>query len=272
MSYKVAYSGIEGAFANIAAKRVFPGEELIPFKDFSSAFEAVENGECDYAILPIENSYAGEIGQVNDLIFRGNLFINDVYGLKIEQNLLGIKGASLSDIKKVISHPQALEQGAVFLKKHGIETVTAENTARAAKQVADLNEKHIGAVASLETAALYGLDVIQKNINEAEDNTTRFAILSKKAGPLNNKIHKTQILMFTVKNETGALVGAINIIAGNGLNMGVLRSRPLKGLAWQYYFYVEADALYESEEFQKTLEQLKQYCQTLRHAGSYSKD
>lgn len=268
---KVAYSGIEGAFANIAAKKVFPNAELISHKDFKSAWDSVVEDKADYAVLPIENSYAGEIGQVNDLIFTGNLFINDVYGLKIQQNLLGIKGSKLSDIKKVISHPQALDQSETFLSKHGIETVASENTARAAKKVSELNDKSIGAVASLLTAELYGLDVIEKNINQSSDNTTRFAILSKKEGALNGEEHSTMIMMFTVKNEAGSLIKALNVISAHGFNMGVLRSRPLKGLAWQYYFYVEIDGTFESEKFKNMISELNEKCQSVKILGSYNK-
>ena len=100
---KIAYSGIEGAFAHIAAKRIFPAEELISYGDFRSAYEAVEKGECDYAVLPIENSYAGEVGQVTDLMFQGGLFVNGVYTLNVMQNLLGVKGASVESVRKVIS-------------------------------------------------------------------------------------------------------------------------------------------------------------------------
>ena len=116
---KIAYSGIEGAFAYIAAQRIFPGQELLSFGDFRSAYEAVEKGDCDYAVLPIENSYAGEVGQVTDLMFQGGLFVNGVYTLNVLQNLLGVKGASLESVRKVISHPQALEQSGDFIAAHG---------------------------------------------------------------------------------------------------------------------------------------------------------
>ena len=137
---KIAYSGIEGAFAHIAAKRIFPTEELISYGDFRSAYEAVEKGECDYAVLPIENSYAGEVGQVTDLMFQGALFVNGVYTLNVMQNLLGVKGASVESIRKVISHPQALEQSSDFITAHGYATEEAVNTARAAKMVAELGD------------------------------------------------------------------------------------------------------------------------------------
>ncbi len=272
MNIKVAYSGIEGAFANIAAKKVFPGENLISYKDFKSAWDSVENGEADYAVLPIENSYAGEVAQVSDLIFKGNLFINDVYSLKIQQNLLGVKGAKLSDIKKVLSHPQALEQSQKFLNSYGIEKIVSENTARAAKKVSELNDKSIGAVASILTAELYNLEVIQENINESEDNTTHFAIFSKKEGPLTQKVPTTSILMFTVKNEVGSLVKVLDVIAEYGFNLCVLRSRPLKNLAWTYYFYVEIDGIFSDPKFNQMILHLREKCETVKILGSYKKN
>ncbi len=159
---KIAYSGIEGAFAHIAAKRIFPADELISYGDFRSAYEAVEKGECDYAVLPIENSYAGEVGQVTDLMFQGGLFVNGVYTLNVMQNLLGVKGASVESVRKVVSHPQALEQSADFIATHGLITEPAVNTARAAKMVSELRDIRVAAIASEETAALYGLEVLER--------------------------------------------------------------------------------------------------------------
>ena len=130
---KVAYSGVEGAFANIDAKNIFPSAKHVPFGDLTSAYEAVVSGECDCAVLPIENSYAGEVSQVIDLMFQGNLYINGIYDLEVTHNLLGLPGAALDDIKTVISHPQALEQCAKYIKKHGFEAVRANNTAIAAQ-------------------------------------------------------------------------------------------------------------------------------------------
>ena len=116
---KVAYCGIEGAFANIAATKIFPYGTAISFPDFRSAYEAVENGECDCCVLPIENSYAGEVGQVMDLMFSGSLYVNGIYTLRIAQHLLGVQGSNLNQIKTVVSHPQALAQCAPFLRDRG---------------------------------------------------------------------------------------------------------------------------------------------------------
>ena len=266
---KIAYSGIKGAFAYIAAKRIFPEDELVAFSDFRSAYEAVQNSECDYAVLPIENSYAGEVAQVNDLMFQGNLFLNGVYTLNVQQNLLGVHGTSLSDIKQVISHPQALEQCADFLREHNLETVEAVNTARAAKQVAEQNDKSVAAIASKETAELYGLTILAEGINEKQDNSTRFAILSRDGEKRFSQNEKTVVIMFTVKNEAGALVKVLNKLGEFGFNMSVIRSRPLKGLAWSYYFYIEAEGEYGTVEWNQMILEMKYRCDKLKVLGRF---
>lgn len=268
---KIAYSGIEGAFANIAAKKIFPDGVLIPYADFASAYQAVENGQCDLAVLPIENSFAGEVGQVNDLMFTGKLYVNGIYGLPVTQNLLAVKGANLSDIKTVISHPQALDQCAKYISDHGWKIKTANNTARAAKQVADLGDKSLAAIASAETADLYDLQVLAPNINENSTNTTRFAVFSKvKEEIVNAEDFSTFIMMFVVKNESGSLVKVLNIISEFGFNMRVVRSRPLKDSQWEYYFYVEAEGKLSSAETQKMLDKVSEKCQMLKVLGSYT--
>ena len=265
---KIAYSGIEGAFANIAAKKIFPDGVLISYTDFASAYESVENGECDVAVLPIENSYAGEVGQVNDLMFTGKLYVNGIYGLPVTQNLLTVKGTKLSDIKTVISHPQALDQCEKYIKAHNWETKSASNTARAAKQIAELGDRSIAAIASSETAELYGLDVLASHINENTSNTTRFAVFSKvKEEIINTEDFSTFIMMFVVKNESGSLVKVLNTISDFGFNMRVVRSRPLKDSQWEYYFYVEVEGSLMSRNGRKLIEKLKKCCLSVKVIG-----
>lgn len=266
---KIAYSGIEGAFAYIAAKRIFPEDQLISFQDFRSAYEAVEKNECDYAVLPIENSYAGEVAQVSDLMFQGNLFLNGMYCLNVQQNLLALEGAQLSDIKKVISHPQALEQSADFIRRQGFETIESVNTARAAKSIAELGDKSIAAIASRETAELYGLKILCEKINEKDDNSTRFAILSRNEEKRFSENEKTVVMMFTVKNEAGALVKVLNKLGEFGFNMSVIRSRPLKGLAWRYYFYIEAEGKYGTAEWKQMILEMQYRCDKLKILGRF---
>jgi len=265
---KVAYSGVEGAFAHIAAGRIFPESTMIPCRDFKAAYDSVVNGESDAAVLPIENSYAGEVGQTIDLIFSGGLFINGIYELEIHQNLLGIPGASVSDIKKVISHPQALAQCHDYIEMRGLDAEQATNTAVAAKMVADANDKSLGAIASAETAELYGLSILEASINTSGENTTRFAVLSKVKA--NSPALSSSILMFTVKHEAGSLANAISIIGKYGYNMTALRSRPLKKHSWQYYFYIEIDSTVDTEDGQKMLEELSRVCDKLKVCGTFA--
>lgn len=265
---KVAYSGVEGAFAHIAAGRIFSNSNRISFRDFKSAYNAVLNGEADVAVLPIENSYAGEVGQTIDLIFSGNLYINGIYELEIHQNLLGVPGAMVEDIKMVTSHPQALGQCHDYIKLRGFDTEEANNTAIAAKTVADMNDKSLGAIASVETAEIYGLKILEANINKSGENTTRFAVLSKVKA--HSPAFTSSVLMFTVKNEAGSLANAISIIGKHGYNMTALRSRPLKKHSWQYYFYIEIDGTTDTEEGQKMIDELNGVCDQLKIAGTFA--
>lgn len=268
---KIAYSGVEGAFANIAAQRIFPDAKCLPFSDFKAAYRAVENGECDCAVLPIENSFNGDVGNVLDLAFFGSLYINGIYEAEIVQNLLGVKGASLSDIKKVISHPQALGQCAHYIDKNGFSTENAVNTALAAKSVAENNDKSVAAIGSAEAAELFGLQVICEKINDSTTNTTRFAVFSrsnKTPTPLDERF----IMLFTVNNTAGSLGKAISVIGSHGFNLKALKSRPTKELVWDYFFYVEGEGNINSPEGTAMLLELKDYCSNLKIIGSFEKE
>ena len=265
---KVAYSGVEGAFAHIAAGRIFPDSNRISFRDFKSAYDSVAKGEADVAVLPIENSYAGEVGQTIDLIFSGSLFINGIYELEIHQNLLGVEGSTVDDIKKVTSHPQALGQCHDYIKFRGFDVEEANNTAIAAKTVAEMNDKSLGAIASVETAQIYGLKVLEANINKSGENTTRFAVLSKVRAE--SPSLTSSVLMFTVKNEAGSLANAISIIGKYGYNMTALRSRPLRKHSWQYYFYIEIDGTTDTEDGKKMIAELNNVCDKLKIAGTFA--
>ena len=265
---KVAYSGVEGAFAHIAAGRIFPESSRVSCRDFKAAYDAVVSGECDAAVLPIENSYAGEVGQTIDLIFSGNLYINGIYELEIHQNLLGIPGAAVEDIRKVTSHPQALSQCHDYIRQRGFDAEEASNTAVAAKLVADTKDKSLGAIASVETAEIYGLKVLEANINKSGENTTRFAVLSKVRAVSPGLT--SSVLMFTVKHEAGSLAKAISIIGKYGYNMTALRSRPLRKHSWQYYFYIEIDGTVDTENGENMMEELKLVCDRFKVAGTFA--
>lgn len=268
---KTAYSGVEGAFAHIVAKKTFPEDELIAYSSFEDAYNAVLNGECEQAVLPIENSYTGEVGQVIDLMVNGELIVDNVVPYKISQNLLGIKGSTVGDITKVISHSQALAQCEGYIRKHGFEETLAANTAMAAKEVAELGDIHLAAIASKETADLYGLDILHANINEMNDNTTRFAVFRKKYSDTGSDGKKSSfILIFTVNDVAGALSKAIAVISDYGFNMKVLRSRPSHHKAWEYYFYVEAEGDIDKSEGNQMIIRLKDVCNLVKIAGKYN--
>lgn len=268
---KVAYSGTEGAFAHIAAEKLFPDAQHLPCPDFKAAYDSVVRGECDAVVLPLENSYAGEVGQVTDLMFSGPLYVNGTLALSVTHDLLAVEGATLDTVKTVISHPQALSQCDVFIKEHGFAQTSYENTALAAKYVAQLGDPTVAAIASEESAVRYGLKVLSQGINRSHVNTTRFAVLSRSENRNVSKTHGAHfILVFTVRNEAGSLARALNIIGAHGFNMRTLRSRPMKELLWQYYFYVEAEGNIHSYEGKCMLEELNVCCDKIKCLGSFT--
>lgn len=270
----IAYCGIEGSFASIAAEHIFPQAHLVPCPSFAQAWQAAVNGTCDCAVLPLENSSNGEVGQVMDLMmFDRALYVNHVYALPVVQNLLGIKGSHTTDITRVVSHEQALGQCATFLEEHGITPVASANTAIAAQQVAQMGDVHTGAIASEQTAKLYGLEILERHINSSESNITRFAVFSRVPTDSKDKENgdkeKNSILLFRVIDQVGALAKAMNMIALYGYNMRVLRSRPTKDWGFQYYFYIELEGDINSESGRQMCRQLSSCCEGIRIGGTY---
>ncbi len=271
---KAAYSGIEGSYAGIAASLICPGAERIAFRSFKDAYRSVQEENCDLAILPIENSYAGEVGQVTELMFHGGLTIHGVYELPIRHCLLGVPGSCIEGIRTVVSHPQALEQCGDYIEKNGFKTTAYENTARAARYVGTQNDPAVAAIASKETARIYGLDVLQEDINDSSDNTTRFAVFKKQDIRYNDTEfdpdHKiNSILLFTVKHESGTLARALSVLSDFGYNMRMIRSRPLKNRNWEYYFYTEVEGNLFSPKGKQMLAGLQYECGEIKVAGTY---
>jgi len=269
---RAAYCGVEGAYAHIAARQLFPEAQCVGYESFERAYRAVEEGECDCAVLPLENSYAGEVGTVMDLLFTGSLFINQVMDLPIRHGLMACQGTDIGRIRRVYSHSQALRQCAAFIHSHGWETVECANTAVAARQVRELNDPAAAAIASEETAELYGLQLLEGRINDAANNTTRFAVLSRSQNrPVRTGVRDNAgfILVFTVQNRAGALAQTLNIIGAHGYNMKTLRSRPMKDLQWNYYFYIEAEGNVANENGEMLLRELGALCARLKLVGIY---
>ena len=268
---RVAYSGTEGAFAHIATGKLFPTSERVAYSDFTAAYNAVERGECDAAVLPVENSYNGEVGQVTDLMFSGNLYVNAMLDLAVSQDLLVVPGTQKSEIRTVLSHPQALGQCAEYIRSMHWDPREYGNTALAAKCVAETGDRSVAAIASADAASVFGLEVLEKNINASRSNTTRFAVFSRSENlQASARMGQHFIMVFTVKNEAGSLARAIDVIGQHGFNMRNLRSRPMKELLWQYYFYVEADGNIHTDEGKAMLADLSEFCDRLKVVGTYS--
>ncbi len=270
---KIAYSGTLGAFAHIAAGKIFPFGTRVSYGNFKDAYDSVVSGESDCAVLPIENSFAGEVGQVVDMLFSGSLYINGIYDLPVIHDLVSIPGTTKSQIKTVVSHPQALSQCAEYIRNNGFSQIQYENTAKAAEYIKEKNNPELAAICSKECADIFGLSVVERHINESRSNTTRFGVFTRsKPLPSNDSKDPNErfILMFTVQNKAGALAEAINILGTHAYNMISLRSRPMKELLWNYYFYVECESSADiNGNINTLLERLSEVCDKLKLVGTY---
>lgn len=267
---RVAYSGVEGAFAHVATMRIFgePGEK-VACPDFATAYRSVESGACHCAVLPIENSYAGDVGQVMDLAWRGSLTISGIYDLPLSQCLLAKPGVTLAEVREVVSHPQALAQCQPYLRRQGWIQTTAVNTAVPARTVAAGERREVAVIAARETADLYGLQVLENDINEQKSNTTRFAVFSPAAceiKPSDNHF----VLLFSCKNQPGALGDAISVISRHDYNLKCLKSHPTGVENWAYYFYAEGEGNLGTEAGQTMRRELERVCNSVRVLGSFS--
>ena len=250
-----AYQGVEGAWSHIALRRMFPFARATAFSTWPEVFDAVQNGDAQFGVLPFENSNAGDVSAVLDL--------------------LGVKGAKLSNVRTVISHPQALAQSSVFLQQHGFATQSWINTADAAKHIAELNDPTVAAIASAETAELYGLDILAEGVNADGDNTTRFIVIERAAQPpVMTGEGQRLSLLFTARHKPGQLAVVLDQIGARGFNMECIKSRPLPHVPFEYYFYVQlvCPAGCDAAACNSLLETLTGACSTLRLLGAFTLD
>ncbi|MBQ7499709.1 MAG: chorismate mutase [Clostridia bacterium] len=267
----VAYSGVEGAFAHIASRRIFPDAEKIACPDFETAYRMVENGTYNCAVLPIENSYAGDVGRVMDLAYSGKLSIAGIYDMPLKQSLLAKPGTSKSDIRAVKSHPQALTQCMPYLLKTGWQLIPAENTAVSAKEISESGDNSTAVIGAVEAAELYGLEVLEAQINQQQTNTTRFAVFTAAPAKISpNDGHFS--IMFNCKNIPGALGKAISIISKYDFNLKCLKSHPTGIENWEYYFYAEGEGSLWSENGSAMLAGLREICNVVKLLGSFEKE
>lgn len=264
---KVALQGVEGAFSMIAAKDMFAQPELNYKKSFGEVFEAVSKGEVDFGVVPIENSNAGSVNEVYDLLAKFGLYIAIARVQKVEHCLLGTKGAQKQDIKTVISHPQALYQCKDYLHKSGIEAISRANTALAAEEVSRTQDKALGALASEKTADLYGLSILERGVQDEKNNNTRFIAISKDnlAVPQANKIS----LVVTLAHKQGALYQLLNIIASYRVNMTKLESRPIPGSNFEFMFYFDIEGNLQDKAVRDMLFDVYEYSEKVLYLGGY---
>ena len=265
----VACQGVEGAYSQIACEKIFKSPFILYFKNFEGVFTAIEQGLCQYGILPIENSTAGSVKKVYDLMIKHNFSIVRTFRLKIDHNLLANPGATLDSIKEIYSHEQALNQCAGFLEKlPGVKVIPVENTAVAAEMVASSGRTDIAALSSRSCAELYNLKTLAASVQDQGNNYTRFICISK-----NLEVYpgsdKTTIMM-VLNHRPGALYRVLARLYVLGINVTKLESRPLPDRDFEFMFYFDLDTSIYSEEFVQLMCELDDLCEEFKYLGSYS--
>ena len=270
-----AYQGVPGAWSHIALRRLFPFARETACTTWGEVFDAVQNGDAQFGVLPFENSNAGDVSAVLDLLYaHPGLKVARMCDLPIRQDLLALPGAQLSEIKTVISHQQALAQSGPFLKLHHFATKAWGNTADAARYVAEQGDQTLAAIASAETAKLYGLQILAEGVNEDGDNTTRFIVIEKEGAqrqPIAAAPGQRLSMLFTVDHKPGRLARVIQIIGERGFNMETIKSRPLPHVQFEYYFYVQlvCPANAATDDCAKLVHELENVCRTVRILGVF---
>ncbi|XP_022752464.1 arogenate dehydratase/prephenate dehydratase 2, chloroplastic-like isoform X1 [Durio zibethinus] len=282
---RVAYQGVRGAYSEAAAEKAYPNCEAVPCDQFDAAFQAVEKWLVDRAVLPIENSLGGSIHRNYDLLLRHSLHIVGEVKLAVRHCLLANHGVKIEDLKRVLSHPQALAQCENTLTKIGLSREAIDDTALAAKYVAFQKLKDTGAVASSSAAEIYGLNILAQDIQDDCDNVTRFLMLAREPIiPGMEKPFKTSIV-FSLEEGPGVLFKALAVFALRQINLTKIESRPLRNQPlrasdnsnngskyFDYLFYVDFDASMAEERAQNALRHLKEFATFLRVLGSYPVD
>ena len=268
---KIGFYGVPGSFSEEAMLKYFDSvENPNSYDEFEDIFIAVKNDEIKYGVLPIENSSTGAISQVYDLIYKYGFYIVGEECIKINQNLIGIKGTALDTIKEVYSHPQPIEQSSEFLKQHSDwKVIPFHSTSVSAKLISDLKDITKVAIASNRAASIYGLDIIEENINNQSDNSTRFIIISKSL-ETDQSCNKVSVV-FSLEHKAGTLYKLLRHFAENNINMMKIESRPMEKGAWKYFLYIDFEGNIESEKVTTALKLIEQSSAYFKLIGGYRK-
>ena len=272
MTKKIRFSfqGVNGAYSELAGKKIFPNSASIPKKTFEEMFEAVRNNNAEVALVPIENSRAGRVADTQRLIPESNLKIIGEYFLEVNHCLLALPGTSIKDIKRIHSHEQAIAQCRNNIIKHQKDMVVAADTAGAAKMISVIKNKEDAAIASSLAADTYNLEIIEKNFQDSENNVTRFLIMSKDLVMPNTKESRIMTtLVFELKSIPAALYKSLGGLASNGVNMTKLESyiNPQGFDVAQFYADIEGHP--ENKNVKLALEEMKYFCKHIDILGVY---
>ena len=265
---RVVFQGAEGAYSQAAMIQYF-GDSIDSFHvdSFRDAMDAIDEGSADFAVLPIENSTAGIVSEIYDLLQEYENYIVGEQIIKIEHCLLGVPGAKLEDIKTVYSHPQSLMQSTRFLSVHDWRQISMQNNAFAAKKVADDQDKSQAAIASEYAAAVYGLNVLQKKVNQSGTNSTRFIIVSGQK--IFKKDAKKISICFEVPHESGSLYHMLSHFIYNHLNMTKIESRPIEDRNWEYRFFIDFEGNLADGAVKNALRGLREEARNMKILGNY---
>lgn len=265
---RVAVQGVPGSYSSIAAMRMYPSCKLLYFNMWEDVLRCIEDGAADYGVLPVENSSAGTVTEVYDLLFKYKHRIVKAYQLTVDHCLLGMNGASINDIKEVYTHPHAFPQCSDFLKEKGLmHKITCPNTAMAAEFVAKSGDKSKAAIASRECAEIYGLQILAQSIQQADDNRTRFISVSKR-----NEIHNNASkisLICALPHVTGSLYRMLSRFSLNGHNLTQIISRPNKDKPFEYFFYIDFSGSVKSPATINLLGMLNEELPFFHYFGNY---
>lgn len=268
---KVGFQGEKGSFSEEALIQYFGDRcETKNYSEFEDVFEALKFKDIDYGVLPIENSSTGSITDIYDLLNKFGYYIVGERNLKIEHNLLGLKGCKISDIKEVYSHLQGLEQSSEFIKSiEDCKKIPYYNTAISAKYVKEQGDLTKAAIGSKRAAEIYGLEILKPAINNIKINYTRFVIIGRELEC--NEICNKMTLSFTLPNTAGSLYDTIKIFAENNVNMNKIESRPIGDGTFSYLFYVDIDGNFKDNAVKNTLYNLRERISDYRVLGCYKK-